>query len=114
MWNWKCPGVKAPEALFERTHNGCTQPETVTTKYAFLLSNELKTNNDSCECVRYHHEDRTRLELGKGTPNDRLRSTAPRVAPCLMSDLAACVIIITILPWRGAATTSYIPRDRVK
>jgi putative transposase len=28
------------------------------------------------EYVRYYHEDRTHLGLGKGTPNDRIRSTA--------------------------------------
>src|SRR5713226_1465361 len=28
------------------------------------------------EYVRYHHEDRTHLGLGKGTPNGRIRSVA--------------------------------------
>ena len=28
------------------------------------------------ECVRYYHEDRTHLALGKGTPNYRIRSLA--------------------------------------
>jgi putative transposase len=28
------------------------------------------------ECVRYYHEDRTHLGLGKGTPDGRIRSVA--------------------------------------
>jgi hypothetical protein len=49
------------------------------------------------EYVRYHHEDRTHLGLGRGTPNGRIRSVF-RVRSFLRSDCEASTTATIELP----------------
>jgi hypothetical protein len=55
--------------------NGCESCRRELLDHVIAL-NDNQLRRLLSDCVRYYHEDRTRLRLEKGTPNGRIRSVA--------------------------------------
>jgi len=87
-----------------------------------IALNEQHLKRLLCDYVRYYHQDRAHLGLGKGTPNNRSRATAS--GPILVTDDSAGCTIVTIAPLENqeagfvlrpeTLVLIYIHTDRVK